>query len=150
MPFLAVECGLDLIRLLSEVMESFPEWIDPEVVKEYRALGITALFHWQKEVLLDFSLRAPLFSNLLYSAPTSSGKTVVAELIALHNVLQTQKKALFVFPYISVAREKLLGLQVTLEVFLKNYPFFVSAPLVLDSCVLLWTRFAKSLSPKAK
>ena len=50
--------------------------------------------------------------NLVYSAPTSAGKTMVAELLVLKRVLEKKKKAIFVMPYVSVAREKMYSLQV--------------------------------------
>lgn len=50
--------------------------------------------------------------NLVYSAPTSAGKTFVAELLVLKHVLERKCKALIILPFVSLAREKMLSLQV--------------------------------------
>ncbi len=49
--------------------------------------------------------------NLLYSAPTSAGKTLVAELLMLKNLFDSKCKAILIFPFVSLAREKLKHLQ---------------------------------------
>uniref|UniRef100_A0A915BV58 DNA polymerase theta n=1 Tax=Parascaris univalens TaxID=6257 RepID=A0A915BV58_PARUN len=86
-------------------------WICEEIIAEYHKRGLTSLFHWQAELLSNDKLRSPQYKNLVFSAPTSAGKTIVAELIALNTILVRKRKALFIFPYISVAREKFLNLQ---------------------------------------
>ena len=55
--------------------------------------------------------RALKGGNLLYSAPTSAGKSLVAEILALKRVLQTKRKAIFILPFVSVAREKMFSLR---------------------------------------
>lgn len=50
--------------------------------------------------------------NLVYSAPTSAGKSLVAELFMLKNVLDWRRKAIMILPYVSLAKEKLKHLQV--------------------------------------
>ncbi|XP_065532207.1 DNA polymerase theta [Lathamus discolor] len=74
------------------------------VLKKYHSLGVVQMFEWQAECLmLGHVLEG---KNLVYSAPTSAGKTLVAELLILKRVLETRKKALLILPFVSVAKEK--------------------------------------------
>ncbi|XP_078265179.1 DNA polymerase theta-like [Rhinoraja longicauda] len=85
-------------------------WGIPRVVLEkYRSLGVVRIFEWQAECLTQH--RVLEGRNLVYSAPTSAGKTLVAELLILKRVLERRKKALFILPFVSVAKEKMYYLQ---------------------------------------
>ena len=78
--------------------------LPPGVLSRYHQAGITHMFTWQAECL---SLNGVLSGkNLVYCAPTSAGKTLVAELLLLKRVLETKQKVLFILPFVSVAGEK--------------------------------------------
>ncbi|XP_071543746.1 DNA polymerase theta-like [Panulirus ornatus] len=85
-------------------------WGLPEVVLQcYIKNGIKTMFQWQAECL---SLPKVLDGrNLIYSAPTSAGKTLVAELLLLKRVMESRRKGVFILPFVSVAREKMYYLQ---------------------------------------
>ncbi|KAH8407953.1 hypothetical protein KR222_005001, partial [Zaprionus bogoriensis] len=80
------------------------------VLKEYRKKGVVQMFDWQVECLSNPRV---LFehANLVYSAPTSAGKTLVSEILLLKTVLERHKKVLLILPFISVVREKMFYLQ---------------------------------------
>ncbi|XP_006732011.1 DNA polymerase theta [Leptonychotes weddellii] len=79
------------------------------VLEKYHSFGVKKMFEWQAECLLLGQVLEG--KNLVYSAPTSAGKTLVAELLMLKRVLEMRKKALFILPFVSVAKEKKYYLQ---------------------------------------
>lgn len=89
-------------------------WGLPEkVLENYSARGITSMFEWQAECLMLPGILTG--RNLVYSAPTSAGKTLIAELLALKCVLELRKKVLIILPFVSIAHEKSNYLQQILE-----------------------------------
>nr|XP_045004351.1 DNA polymerase theta [Jaculus jaculus] len=79
------------------------------VLEKYHSYGVKSMFQWQAECLLLGQVLEG--KNLVYSAPTSAGKTLVAELLILKRVLEMRKKALLILPFVSVAKEKKYYLQ---------------------------------------
>ena len=75
-----------------------------KVVQQYESSGISSMFPWQAECLLLPNVLNG--GNLVFSAPTSAGKTLVAELLTLKCVLERRKKVLFVLPFVSIGQEK--------------------------------------------
>lgn len=75
----------------------------------YKKINITSMFPWQAECLKQG--KALDGGNLVYSAPTSAGKTLVAEILLLKRVVETKKKGLFILPFVALAREKMVSLQ---------------------------------------
>ncbi|XP_064230756.1 DNA polymerase theta isoform X2 [Aotus nancymaae] len=96
------DCQIDKLLLAN--------WGLPKAVLEkYHSFGVKKMFEWQAECLLLGQVLEG--KNLVYSAPTSAGKTLVAELLILKRVLEMRKKALFILPFVSVAKEKKYYLQ---------------------------------------
>ncbi|KAH8283889.1 hypothetical protein KR054_004622 [Drosophila jambulina] len=94
-----------------ESLKSIASWNLPHSIQnEYKKKGVTRMFDWQVECLSKPSV---LFEhcNLVYSAPTSAGKTLVSEILLLKTVLERGKKVLLILPFISVVREKMFYLQ---------------------------------------
>ncbi|XP_023812203.2 DNA polymerase theta isoform X3 [Oryzias latipes] len=79
------------------------------VLERYQKHGVTQMFEWQAQCLTVGQVLQG--GNLVYSAPTSAGKTLVSELLMLKRVLETKRKALFILPFVSVAKEKMQYLQ---------------------------------------
>ncbi|NXO76190.1 HELQ Helicase, partial [Sitta europaea] len=78
----------------------------PSKVKDlFRQLrGIETLYEWQHDCLMLESLQQR--KNLIYSLPTSGGKTLVAEIIILQELLCRHKDVLMILPYVAIVQEK--------------------------------------------
>nr|XP_026496827.1 DNA polymerase theta-like [Vanessa tameamea] len=81
-----------------------------EIANKYELRGITEMFDWQVDCLANPKILSDC-RNLLYSAPTSAGKTLVAEILTIKTVLERQKKVIIILPFVSIVREKMFYLQ---------------------------------------
>eukprot|EP00729_Bicosta_minor_P001605 gene1605-6_t len=103
---------------------NFHHWLPPSnhvltTVERYLAEKYTHLFPWQAECM------AKALSNtkhLVYSAPTSAGKSLVAELLAIRTVALgpktrtgKNKKVLFCLPFRALTAEKARGMKKMVE-----------------------------------
>ena len=68
------------------------------LVKNFTTLGIDSIYPWQSSCLLGRGVLNGE-TNLVYSAPTGGGKSLVADVIMLKRVIEDRKKkAILVLP----------------------------------------------------
>jgi replicative superfamily II helicase len=86
--------------------------IPPPARNAYAEKGVHHLFPWQIECLQHQNQHAINGGNLIYTAPTSGGKTLVAEILMINCILNSNlgknvhKRAMFIVPYVSIVIEK--------------------------------------------
>jgi helicase len=119
---------------------------EEELIKKLLEIsGFKELNPVQKEALKKGLLKG---KNLVIFAPTASGKTFCAELVAIKTILEKKEKVVYMVPLVALANEKYqefkkkysqLGVKVALSIgdydssdpFLKNYDFII---LTVEKC----------------
>lgn len=80
--------------------------LPPQLVANFASLGVNAIYPWQSSCLMRSGVLS-LSKNLVYTAPTGGGKSLVADVVLLKKVIQNPtKKALLVLPYVALVQEK--------------------------------------------
>lgn len=91
---------------------SHPSYGLPEsLVQNFITVGIDSIYPWQSSCLLGRGILTGE-RNLVYSAPTGGGKSLVADVLMLKRVIEdSTKKAILVLPYVALVQEKLSWLR---------------------------------------
>ncbi|KAL8738438.1 MAG: hypothetical protein Q9181_000752 [Wetmoreana brouardii] len=78
-------------------------------------MGIRNIYPWQSSCLLGRGLLSGE-KNLVYTAPTGGGKSLVADVLMLKKVLDgSNSKAILVLPYVALVQEKVNWLRKVVE-----------------------------------
>ncbi|EPE35493.1 P-loop containing nucleoside triphosphate hydrolase [Glarea lozoyensis ATCC 20868] len=98
-----------------------------QLVDNLASLGVRSIYPWQSDCLLK-SGALDGEQNLVYTAPTGGGKSLVADVLMIKKIVENPgKKAILVLPYVALVQEKLRWLRqvvsgITKKVAEKPYP----------------------------
>ncbi len=128
-------------------LDDLVEHLSKNILDSIKRTGISELNDPQIK-----SVRAGLFNrkNMVVAAPTASGKTLIAELAALHTIFASGRKAIYVVPLRAIGSEKYrefrekyesAGLKIALSMgdydsednWLREYDFIIVTSEKLDS-----------------
>lgn len=91
-----------------------------QLVSNFESLGVNSIYPWQSSCLLGKGLLAGE-TNLVYTAPTGGGKSLVGDVLLLKRIIEDpSKKAILVLPYVALVQEKLRWLRRLVEGVTKN------------------------------
>ncbi|KAH6709425.1 DEAD/DEAH box helicase [Leptodontidium sp. MPI-SDFR-AT-0119] len=86
-----------------------------QLTQNLASLGIKSIYPWQSECLLR-SGALERGVNLVYTAPTGGGKSLIADILMLKKIIENpETKALLVLPYVALVQEKLRWLRKVVE-----------------------------------
>ncbi|KAK6865840.1 hypothetical protein PG990_004719 [Apiospora arundinis] len=91
---------------------SHPRYALPKsLITNFASLGIKDIYPWQKQCLMGPGILTGE-KNLVYTAPTGGGKSLVADVLMLKRILEDpNSKALLILPYVALVQEKVRWLR---------------------------------------
>ncbi|KAF4631163.1 hypothetical protein G7Y89_g6969 [Cudoniella acicularis] len=95
---------------------SHPSYGLPEqFVNNLASVGVKSIYPWQSDCLLRSGALGGE-RNLVYTAPTGGGKSLVADILMLKKIIEDPgRKAILVLPYVALVQEKLRWLRKIVE-----------------------------------
>ena len=81
------------------------DWGLPQSVASALARnGISSLYEWQEQCLQRMC--ESVWGSVIYSAPTSGGKSLVADIVMIRRLLYEGRRAMILCPFVSICKER--------------------------------------------
>lgn len=99
----SIDCLSNNKTLLKLSSANF-DWLSLSIIDAFNRIGIDQIYKWQADCLAMANANSN--KSFVYTAPTSAGKSLVADILMMNSIITLNKKAMIIVPFTSLVLSK--------------------------------------------